>query len=129
MEPKNKTILLADDEQFIVIAYKDGLERAGYSVVVAHDGQEAFDQAQATHPDLILLDLIMPKMNGFEVLKALKLEPSLAAVPVMVLTNLSQSNDEEEARNSGAADFVIKADISMKDLLVRIEGVFAKYQS
>lgn len=128
MEPKNKTILLADDEQFIVIAYKDGLERAGYTVVVAHDGQEALEQAQATKPDLILLDLIMPKMNGFEVLKSLKLDANLALVPVMVLTNLSQSNDEEEARNSGAVDFVIKADISLKDLLGRIEAVFTQTQ-
>jgi CheY-like chemotaxis protein len=126
MEPTtSKTILLADDEQFIVIAYKDGLERAGYTVVVAHDGEEALTQAQATKPDLILLDLIMPKMNGFEVLKSLKVDPELMNIPVLVLSNLSQSNDELEARNAGAADFVIKADISLKDLLTRIEHVFA----
>ncbi|HWT55740.1 MAG TPA: response regulator [Candidatus Microsaccharimonas sp.] len=126
MEPQNKkTILLADDEQFIVIAYKDGLERAGYSVVVAHDGEEALQQAQATHPDLILLDLIMPKMNGFEVLRSLKEDANCATIPVVVLTNLSQSNDEEEARTAGAVDFVVKADISLKDLLARIEHIFA----
>jgi len=126
MEPTAaKTILLADDEQFIVIAYKDGLERAGYTVVVAHDGEETLAQAQATKPDLILLDLIMPKMNGFEVLKALNADTALVSIPVMVLSNLSQSNDEQEARNLGAVDFVIKADISLKDLLARIEAFFA----
>lgn len=125
MEPqKNKTILLADDEQFIVIAYKDGLERAGYTVAVAHDGEEALSQAQATNPDLILLDLIMPKMNGFEVLRTLKADPNYAAIPVVVLTNLGQSNDEAEARSAGAVDFVVKADISLKDLLARIERIF-----
>jgi CheY-like chemotaxis protein len=124
MEPQGKTILLADDEQFIVIAYKDGLEHAGYSVVVAHDGEEALNQVQASTPDLILLDIIMPKMNGFEVLRALKADPAYANIPVVVLTNLSQSKDEEEARAAGAVDFVVKADISLKDLLARIEHLF-----
>lgn len=126
MEPNNtKTILLADDEQFIVIAYKDGLERAGYAVEVAHDGEEALAKLGTTQVDLVLLDLIMPKVNGFEVLKTIKADPSLAAIPVMVLSNLSQSDDETEARGYGAIDFIVKADISLKDLLARIEYVLS----
>ncbi len=123
--PNGKTILLADDEQFIVIAYKDGLERAGYSVVVAHDGEEALMQAKATNPDLLLLDLIMPKMNGFEVLKEMNADPALLDIPVIVLTNLSQSNDEAEARDYGVIDFVVKADVSLRDLLAKIDAFFA----
>lgn len=127
MEPTTpqKTILLADDEQFIAIAYKDGLERAGYNVVVAHDGSEALDMLRANRPDLVLLDLIMPKMNGFEVLRTLKQDPNLADLPVIVLTNLGQSSDEAEARSYGAVDFIVKADISLKDLLARLERQFA----
>jgi len=120
-----KKIVLADDEQFIAIAYKDGLERAGYEVVVAHDGNEALEIIRSTLPDLILLDLIMPKMNGFEVLKTIKADPTLSAIPIMVLTNLSQNNDETEARGYGVQDFIVKADISLKDLLSRIEHVLA----
>lgn len=123
--PASKTILLADDEQFIAVAYKDGLERAGYRVVVAPDGEEALTQIRQVSPDLILLDLIMPKMNGFEVLKEVKADPSVASIPVMVLTNLSQTNDETEARTLGAVDFIVKADVSLKDLLARIDGLFA----
>ena len=128
MQPttNTKTILLADDEQFIVIAYKDGLERAGYKIVVAHDGEEAFNQAKATHPDLILLDLIMPKMSGFEVLKTYKADPELADIPVMVLSNLSQPADEAEARSYGVIDFVVKADVSLHDLQTKIDSFFAR---
>lgn len=127
MEPTNskKTILLADDEQFIAIAYKDGLERAGYNVLVAHDGSEALEMLKTNKPDLLLLDLIMPKMNGFEVLRSLKQDPAYADLPVIVLTNLGQSSDEAEARSYGAVDFVVKADISLQDLLARLERLFA----
>ena len=125
MEPiHSKTILLADDEEFIAIAYKDGLERAGYSVVVVGNGEDALEQIKTLRPDLVLLDLIMPKMNGFEVLKALQADSELTAIPVVVLTNLSQSADEVEARSYGAVDFIVKADISLNDLLARIEGLF-----
>ena len=125
MQPtETKTLLLADDEQFIAIAYKDGLERAGYSVVVAHDGDEALQKIAAVKPDLVLLDLIMPKVNGFEVLKAIKADSELSAIPVIVLSNLGQADDEAEARSYGALDFIVKADISLKDLLLRIDQVF-----
>ena len=127
MQPSDtKTVLLADDEQFIAIAYKDGLERAGYKVVVAHDGEEAEQLALELKPDLVLLDLIMPKVNGFEVLKALKSNPEFASVPIMILSNLGQPADEAEARSYGAADFIVKADISLKDLLLRIEQVLGR---
>jgi len=118
-----KRIVLADDEHFIAIVYKEGLERAGYNVTVAHDGEEALAVIRETLPDLILLDLIMPKMNGFEVLKALKADETLAGIPVVVLTNLSQDNDESEARSYGIQDFIVKANVSLNELLQRIEKV------
>jgi len=128
MEPQNnKTILLADDEQFIVIAYKDGLARAGYNVVVAHDGAEAMDLLRASRPDLLLLDLIMPKMSGFEVLRAIQDESSLEGMPIIVLTNLSQDSDEAEVRSYNVTDFIVKADITLNDLLARIDQVLGQF--
>lgn len=123
--PAQKTILLADDEQFILVAYRDGLEQAGYHVILAEDGEQALQQMREVHPDLVLLDIIMPKLNGFEVLQAAKQDPAIAAVPVAVLTNLTQLNDEQEARAAGAVDFIVKADVSLNDLLARIERLFA----
>lgn len=122
---QSKTILLADDEQFILVAYKDGLEHAGYRVLLAEDGEQTLEQMRAAQPDLVLLDIIMPKLNGFEVLQAAQADPSIAAIPIAVLTNLSQLNDEQEARKLGAVDFIVKADVSLNDLLARIERVFA----
>jgi CheY-like chemotaxis protein len=120
-----QTILLADDEQFILVAYKDGLERAGYNVILAEDGEQTLQQMRDARPHLVLLDIIMPKLNGFEVLQAAKQDPSIAGIPIAVLTNLSQLNDEQEARAAGAVDFIVKADVSLNDLLDRITRVLA----
>jgi two-component system alkaline phosphatase synthesis response regulator PhoP len=120
-----KTILLADDEQFVLVAYKDGLEHAGYQVTLAHDGEEALVAMRNKRPDLVLLDIIMPKLNGFEVMQAVQADTTLAGIPIAVFTNLSQLSDEQEARNLGAVDFIVKADVSLNDLLARIERLFA----
>jgi CheY-like chemotaxis protein len=120
-----KTILIADDDHFVVTAFKSGLEHAGYDVTVATDGDETLGSIAASRPDLILLDLILPKQNGFEVLKTVKSDPKLSSIPVIVLTNLSQVADEEEARRYGAADFLVKANVSLNDILVRIDRLLS----
>jgi two-component system, OmpR family, alkaline phosphatase synthesis response regulator PhoP len=116
----SKKIVLADDEQFIAVAYNDGLTRAGFQVVVAHDGEEALEKIKAEKPDLVLLDLIMPKKSGFDVLKEVKATPELADIPVVVLSNLSQATDAAETKKLGAIDFIVKAEISLQDLVDRI---------
>lgn len=121
-----KKIVLADDEQFIAVAYNDGLTRAGYVVAVAHDGAEALEKVKSERPDLVLLDLIMPKMNGFEVLKAIKADPELYKIPVIVLSNLSQVTDEQEVRGLGAIDFLVKADVSLQELIEKIKKVLGE---
>jgi DNA-binding response OmpR family regulator len=121
-----RKIVLADDEQFIAVAYNDGLTRAGYTVVVAHDGEEALAKIKVEKPDVILLDLIMPKMNGFDVLKAVKADPELAKIPVAILSNLSQATDAAETKKLGAADFIVKAEISLQDLVTRIGKIIGK---
>ncbi len=115
-----KKLVVADDEQFITTAYSDGLARAGFSVAVAHNGEEALEVIAREHPDLVLLDLIMPKMNGFEVLKKVKSDPALQSIPVVILSNLSQETDEAEVKKNGAIDFIVKSDISLQDLILRI---------
>ena len=121
----SKVIVIADNEQFIVHAYKAGLEEAGYTVAVAEDGETAVQQIQALHPDVVLLELILPKQDGFSVLKAVKADPATADVPVIVLTNLSQSSDADEARKNGAADVMLKTEVSLNDVLLRIERLLS----
>ncbi len=118
-----KKIVLADDEQFIAVAYNDGLTRAGFEVTVAHDGEEAFAKIKEVKPDIILLDLIMPKKDGFTVLKEVKAIPELANIPVLILSNLSQATDDNEAKKLGATDFMVKAEISLQDLIERVNKV------
>ncbi len=122
-DPAGKTILLADADQFIAVAFRHGLERAGYIVIVTHDGEEALALAESARPDLILLDLILPKINGFEVLERLKQSEELQSIPVIVLTSLSQPSDEAEARSYGIADFLDKSDISLRELLTRLQEI------
>lgn len=119
-------VLLAEDELYIRQAYQWGLERHGYQVIAAGNGIEALEQAIAEHPDIILLDMIMPRMHGLEVLKRLKDNPKTRHIPVLVLTNLSQQADESEIYRQGADDFIIKSDFSMKQVLERVEQLLSK---
>jgi DNA-binding response OmpR family regulator len=117
--------VLADNEPFIIHAYKSGLEEAGYIVAVAEDGDEAVRQILALHPDVVLLELILPKQDGFSVLKTVKADPAVSAIPVIVLTSLSQDADTAEARNCGAAEVMLKSDVSLQDVLLVIERLLS----
>jgi len=112
-----KKILLADDDPYISRAYSFALGKAGFEVIKAVNGKEVLAQAIATTPDLILLDQIMPEMDGFETLQALKSDPRLAQIPVILFTNLEQPSDVEKGRELGAVDYVVKAEVTMKEVV------------
>lgn len=118
-----KKIVLAEDDKFISIAYKDGLKRAGFDVVHAIDGVEALKLIRETKPDLVLLDMIMPTKNGFEVLSEMKADESLKNIPVIVLSNLGQDMDIKKAMDLGAIDYMIKANFSMTEVVSRIKDI------
>lgn len=101
------TILLVEDSKFLRIATERALTKAGYRVVVAGDGEEALAQASAHLPDLILLDMLLSKLSGPEVLQALKKNPVTAGISVIVLSSLSQKN-EEKLLSAGATAFLEK---------------------
>jgi len=105
-------ILLVEDSKFLRQATGRALARAGYDMSFAADGDEALLMANAKQPDLILLDMMLPKMSGLEVLKALKKEPATEAIPVVVLTGLSQANSER-LRCDGAFVFLAKTDLAL----------------
>lgn len=115
-----RRVLLAEDDRFLRKAAETALKRQGFAVLPAVDGEEALRKARAEAPDLILLDLIMPKMQGFEVLRALKADPATAAIPVIILSNLGQDSDVKQALESGAAGYFIKANLSLQDLVKRV---------
>ena len=125
MEAPAKRILLAEDDRFLRRAEEAALKRAGFVVLAAADGEEALRMAIAEKPDLVLLDLIMPKLQGFEVLKALKADPATAAIPVVVLSNLGQEGDVQRALEGGAVAYLVKANLSLDELVARARETLA----
>jgi len=121
MEYIARRVLLVEDDRFLRKAAGAMLRRRGFSVLTAEDGEVALRVARAESPDLILLDLIMPKMQGFEVLKTLKSDPQTCAIPVIILSNLGQESDFKAAREMGAADYWVKANLELEELIQRIE--------
>ena len=121
MSEQPRHILVAEDDRFLRKAAEMALKRHGYAVLTAADGEEALRAAQSELPDLILLDLIMPKLNGFDVLQALKKEPPTAHIPVIILSSLGQDRDVQQAMDAGAAAYFIKTDLSLQALVQRVE--------
>ncbi|HWP77783.1 MAG TPA: response regulator [Methylomirabilota bacterium] len=121
-----RRVLLAEDDRFLRKAAETALKRQGFTVLPAVDGEEALRTARAEAPHLILLDLIMPKMQGFEVLRALKADPATAAIPVIILSNLGQDSDVKQAMEAGAAGYFVKANLSLQDLVKRVGELIGK---
>jgi CheY-like chemotaxis protein len=121
-----RRVLLAEDDRFLRKAAETALKRQGFTVLPVVDGEEALRTARAEAPHLILLDLIMPKMQGFEVLRALKADPATAAIPVIILSNLGQDSDVKQAMEAGAAGYFVKANLSLQDLVKRVGELIGK---
>jgi CheY-like chemotaxis protein len=100
-----KKILIADDDQSVAECLEMLLSLSGYEVLVAFDGQEAVKKARSVVPDLILLDMVMPKLSGFDACKIIKHDPALRHIPVIALTSLTQMGDMEKAYAAGADDY------------------------
>jgi len=123
MGESSHRILLAEDDRFLRKAAETALKRQGFTVLAAVDGEEALRMARTDAPHLILLDLIMPKLQGFEVLRALKADAATAAIPVIILSNLGQDSDVKQAMEAGAAGYFVKANLSLQDLVKRVVEV------
>ncbi|MDA2936194.1 response regulator [Patescibacteria group bacterium AH-259-L05] len=126
MADKKHKILIAEDDIFISRAYKDGLEQAGFEVITAADGQETLEKIRTEKPRLVLLDLIMPNKNGFEVLEEVKGDEALRKVPIVILSNLGQESDIEKGKELGAIDYLVKADLSMRQVIEKIKQYVTK---
>lgn len=119
---KDIKILVVEDETFLVKIYAVKLRKEGFEVSIANDGVEAVKLAAAEKPDLILLDLILPKMNGFEALEKIRANPDNKHTPVIVLSNLGQEEDIKRAEALGANDYLVKANFSIQDIVSRIRA-------
>jgi CheY-like chemotaxis protein len=102
-------ILLIDDESLVRNLYKIKLEMSEFAVETASDGFDGLEKARNLQPDLILLDIVMPKLNGLDVLREIKNDPQLKGIPVVMLTNLDESEYKKECSQVGAAGFIVKS--------------------
>lgn len=115
-----KKILIVEDEPDMRAILCGMVENAGYNVVKAEDGEKGLDMIIKEKPDLVLLDIIMPKLNGFEVLEKIQYNPQVQDIPVVILSNLGQEKEVKKGKELGAVDFIVKADVHLTDILDKI---------
>ena len=116
-----KTILFIEDEAAIHRTFSDALSKENYDIISALDGEIGLRLAKEKKPDLILLDLVLPKLNGFEVLKALKADEATKAIPVIVLTNLEQMEDIQRVIDLGARTYLVKSNYDLAEVVAMIK--------
>ena len=122
----HKKILIAEDEKSIANAYGDHLGREGYSIEYAYDGEEALEKAKEFMPDLILLDIVMPKMDGITALKKLKENDGTKDIPVIMLTNLESSQSAAEAMEAGSYQYLVKTNYTLDDVSKKVAEVLGE---
>lgn len=120
MDAKKKILLVEDDEALAAV-YKSRLEIEGFETAVVYDGEDALSTAVQVRPDLILLDAMMPKISGFDVLDILRNTPETAGIRVVMLTALSQPKDKERADALGVDDYLVKSQVVIGDVIARVK--------
>jgi len=128
MAGKNAKLLLVEDDIPLRDMYQARLVMDGYEVILASNGEEALARAVEDKPDLILLDIMMPKISGFDVLEILKSTPETKKIPVIVLTALIQEEDIKRAISGGAADYIIKSQSTPAEVIEKIEKTLAAHK-
>jgi len=119
-------ILIVEDDIFLADLYRAKFEMEGFDVYLAHDGEKGLEAAQKKLPDAILLDLVLPKLDGFSVLDGLKKDKKLKDIPVILLTNLSQKADVDKGIEKGADDYLIKAHFMPSEVVGKIKNLIKK---
>jgi len=120
MKNKDIKILIVEDDPFISDVYVLKLESEGFEVDLAEDGLVALDMIKKRDYGLILLDILMPRLDGFRVLERMKMSPTLSKIPVIILTNLSQKKDIKKGLDLGAVDFIIKTKFTPTEVVDRV---------
>lgn len=114
-------ILLVEDEEIIIELLKKKLENEGYKLAVARDGLEGLEKIKTFKPDLILLDIIMPKMGGFEVMEEMKKDPAMKEIPVIIISNSGQPVELDRAKELGAKDWLIKTEFDPQEVVDKVK--------
>ncbi len=117
----NKIVFVIEDDAFLVKAYQIKLAKEGAQVWIATDGKEALDYLSKDPPAVVMLDLMLPSMSGFDILEAIRANSKWKKVPVLILTNLGQPQDVAKGKELGAADYIIKANTKINDIIEKVK--------
>lgn len=118
-----KKVLVVEDDNYLANAYRVKLTKAGFEIKNAFDGNEAINTLQTYTPDLILLDIVMPKKDGFATLEEIKKNEQLKNIPVILASNLGQKEDVDKGMRLGALDFFVKTDFTLNNLIEKINNI------
>lgn len=124
-----KDILVVEDDEFISSIYEKKLSMEGYAVRLAGNGEEALQMMRERHPDVVLLDIIMPVKDGLETLREMRADAALKDIRVAVLSNLSDEREVGFAKELGAVDYLVKADVSVQELAKKVSSYIGKGRS
>ena len=122
-DPAGPKVLLVEDDAALGEMYTLKFQQAGFQLYVATDGAAGLELAKRHGPDIILLDVILPGMDGFAVLKELKADPATKTVPVILLTNLGQDADQQKGKELGAVDYLVKANFTPGEVVEKIRAL------
>ncbi len=123
---KNPSILIIEDEVFLTNLLSLRFKKEGFEVFQAFSGSDALQKLSEVTPDIILLDLIIPDKNGFEVLEEISQNPSWRNIPVIIVSNLGQESDIERGKSLGAVDYYVKARLSIDELVKKVKDLATK---
>jgi len=117
-----KIILLVEDEPILANLLKQRLEKEGFTVILCRDGEMALKTLKETKPDLILLDIILPKISGFELMETLQADPQFEKAPIIIISNLGQESDIQKSQALGAVRYFVKAKVSIEELVEHVKN-------
>ena len=117
MIPKKKKIMIVEDEKILADMYKDKLSRSGFDVECAFNAEDGFNMIKKAKPDLVLLDILLPRENGISLLSKIRKEKDISSVPVIAFSNYDDQGTKEEAKNFGAKEYLIKTNYNPQEIL------------
>jgi chemotaxis family two-component system sensor histidine kinase/response regulator PixL len=120
-EEKKESVLVVEDDLFLVKTFQIRFEKMGFEVIIARDGRDAIGLLDREPAKLVVLDLMLPSVNGFDVLSAIRANPHWKDVPVVVLTNLGQAQDMERCKKLGATEYYVKSSVKINDLMEKLD--------
>lgn len=121
-----KNILIIEDDEFFRELLRKKLSSKNFNVLEAVDGEKGIEEMKNKKPDLVLLDLLLPNIDGFEVLLKVKADPTTSSIPIIIVSNLGQQEDIERGLKLGAVDYLIKSQFDIDQIIDKINSVFVK---